>query len=201
VRGVSCGHRRTQGTFPPRAPNDRRIDNHQPLSICPTIPDTQPLSFLRQAPESATSAHLSQPRDPARMTLLTDAPQAPKQTSPEFGLARFRTCPAGEQQISPGQISRKDAKKSITFTQLVQPIPFASSLFCALAPWREVLSRHFTQSRKFSRKGAKEIRDTSIEFVRKISGFTNPSQAKEKAFVRAVEEVAGSAGTVARYYG
>jgi len=35
-----------------------------------------------------------------------------------------------------------------------------------------------------------EIRDASLQFVRKISGFTKPSKANEGAFQSAVEEVA-----------
>lgn len=35
-----------------------------------------------------------------------------------------------------------------------------------------------------------EIRAASLQFVRKISGFHKPSQANEKAFARAVEDVA-----------
>jgi hypothetical protein len=38
-----------------------------------------------------------------------------------------------------------------------------------------------------------EIRDASLQFVRKLSGFTVPSRANEAAFERAVEEVAASA--------
>ncbi|MFO1141342.1 MAG: DUF2277 domain-containing protein [Amaricoccus sp.] len=38
-----------------------------------------------------------------------------------------------------------------------------------------------------------EIRAASVQFVRKISGFTRPSQANEAAFERAVDEVAKSA--------
>ena len=34
-----------------------------------------------------------------------------------------------------------------------------------------------------------EIRAASLQFVRKVSGFTRPSQANEDAFDRAVEEV------------
>lgn len=34
-----------------------------------------------------------------------------------------------------------------------------------------------------------EIRAASLQFVRKISGFTNPSKANEAAFRRAIEEV------------
>jgi hypothetical protein len=34
-----------------------------------------------------------------------------------------------------------------------------------------------------------EIRDASLQYVRKISGFTKPSQANEEAFARAVDEV------------
>jgi hypothetical protein len=36
-----------------------------------------------------------------------------------------------------------------------------------------------------------EIRDASLQFVRKISGFTKPSKANELAFHTAVNEVAG----------
>jgi hypothetical protein len=38
-----------------------------------------------------------------------------------------------------------------------------------------------------------EIRDASLQFVRKLSGFTVPSKANEAAFEQAVEEVAASA--------
>ena len=38
-----------------------------------------------------------------------------------------------------------------------------------------------------------EIRDASLQFVRKLSGFNVPSKANEAAFERAVEEVAASA--------
>ena len=38
-----------------------------------------------------------------------------------------------------------------------------------------------------------EIRDASLQFVRKLSGFTVPSKANEAAFERAVEEIAASA--------
>ncbi|MGZ3498177.1 MAG: DUF2277 domain-containing protein [Vulcanimicrobiaceae bacterium] len=38
-----------------------------------------------------------------------------------------------------------------------------------------------------------EIRAASIQFVRKLSGFTNPSQANEVAFERAVDDVAAVA--------
>jgi hypothetical protein len=34
-----------------------------------------------------------------------------------------------------------------------------------------------------------EIRDASLQYVRKISGFTKPSKANEEAFARAVDEV------------
>jgi hypothetical protein len=39
---------------------------------------------------------------------------------------------------------------------------------------------------------SEEIHDASLQFVRKISGFTKPSQANEEAFARAVEEVAAA---------
>jgi hypothetical protein len=35
-----------------------------------------------------------------------------------------------------------------------------------------------------------EVRDAALQYVRKISGFTKPSQANEQAFARAVDEVA-----------
>jgi hypothetical protein len=38
-----------------------------------------------------------------------------------------------------------------------------------------------------------EIRDASLQFVRKISGFTKPSQANTEAFNRAVREITASA--------
>jgi hypothetical protein len=38
-----------------------------------------------------------------------------------------------------------------------------------------------------------EVRDASLQFVRKLSGFNVPSKANEAAFERAVEEVAASA--------
>ena len=41
-----------------------------------------------------------------------------------------------------------------------------------------------------------EIRDASLQFVRKLSGFTKPSQANEAAFDHAVEEVTIAARTL-----
>jgi len=38
-----------------------------------------------------------------------------------------------------------------------------------------------------------EIRDASLQFVRKLSGFTRPSQANEAAFNRAIDDVARTA--------
>jgi hypothetical protein len=38
-----------------------------------------------------------------------------------------------------------------------------------------------------------EIRAASLQFVRKLSGFTRPSKANEAAFERAVDEVAAAA--------
>src|SRR5438552_13036287 len=38
-----------------------------------------------------------------------------------------------------------------------------------------------------------EIRASSLQFVRKLSGFTKPSKANEEAFNRAVHEVAHAA--------
>ncbi|WP_129777792.1 DUF2277 domain-containing protein [Peristeroidobacter soli] len=41
-----------------------------------------------------------------------------------------------------------------------------------------------------------EIHDASLQFVRKLSGFTIPSKANEAAFERAVAEVAAAARTL-----
>jgi hypothetical protein len=39
-----------------------------------------------------------------------------------------------------------------------------------------------------------EIRAASLQYVRKVSGFTKPSKANEEAFLAAVEEVALATG-------
>jgi hypothetical protein len=41
-----------------------------------------------------------------------------------------------------------------------------------------------------------EIRASSLQFVRKLSGFTRPSRANEVAFTRAVDQVALAARTL-----
>ena len=38
-----------------------------------------------------------------------------------------------------------------------------------------------------------EVRASALQFVRKLSGFTQPSRANEAAFVRAVDEVTEAA--------
>ena len=38
-----------------------------------------------------------------------------------------------------------------------------------------------------------EVREASLQFVRKLSGFTKPSRANEAAFVRAIEDVSAVA--------
>ncbi len=43
-----------------------------------------------------------------------------------------------------------------------------------------------------------EIRAASLQFVRKLSGFTRPSKANEEAFERAVGEVAEAARRLIR---
>jgi hypothetical protein len=37
-----------------------------------------------------------------------------------------------------------------------------------------------------------EMRDASLQFVRKISGFNKPSKANEAAFSRAIDEIAAA---------
>jgi hypothetical protein len=41
-----------------------------------------------------------------------------------------------------------------------------------------------------------EVRSAALQYVRKISGFTKPSQANEAAFQRAVDEVAEASATL-----
>ena len=41
-----------------------------------------------------------------------------------------------------------------------------------------------------------EVRNASLQFVRKISGFTKPSRANEEAFHRAVEEISAAANAL-----
>ncbi len=41
-----------------------------------------------------------------------------------------------------------------------------------------------------------EIREASLQFVRKLSGFNKPSQANEAAFNRALEEISMAAQTL-----
>ena len=43
-----------------------------------------------------------------------------------------------------------------------------------------------------------EVRAASLQFVRKISGFTKPSKANEPAFDAAVEEIAEVSGKLLR---
>lgn len=43
-----------------------------------------------------------------------------------------------------------------------------------------------------------EVRAAALQFVRKISGFTKPSQANQAAFDQAVDEVTASAGRLLR---
>ena len=38
-----------------------------------------------------------------------------------------------------------------------------------------------------------EVQGASLQFVRKLSGFTKPSKANEEAFERAVEEISAAA--------
>ena len=43
-----------------------------------------------------------------------------------------------------------------------------------------------------------EIRAASLQFVRKVSGFTKPSKANEEAFYSAVETIAGASAELLR---
>jgi len=43
-----------------------------------------------------------------------------------------------------------------------------------------------------------EIRQASLQFVRKVSGFNHPSKVNEAAFLAAVEEIASATGNLLR---
>lgn len=43
-----------------------------------------------------------------------------------------------------------------------------------------------------------EIRAASLQYVRKISGFTHPSQANEAVFLGAIEEIAAASARLLR---
>ena len=43
-----------------------------------------------------------------------------------------------------------------------------------------------------------EVRAASLQFVRKISGFTKPSNANEAAFLEAIDEVASASARLLR---
>ena len=43
-----------------------------------------------------------------------------------------------------------------------------------------------------------EVRSASLQFVRKVSGFNQPSKANEAAFLAAVEEIAEATGRLLR---
>jgi hypothetical protein len=43
-----------------------------------------------------------------------------------------------------------------------------------------------------------EIRAASLQFVRKVSGFNQPSQANQRAFLDAVDEIAAVTGVLLR---
>jgi len=45
---------------------------------------------------------------------------------------------------------------------------------------------------------SEEVRAASLQFVRKISGFTKPSKANEEAFSRAIDEIAGASERLLR---
>ncbi len=55
------------------------------------------------------------------------------------------------------------------------------------------MCRNIRQLHNFAPPASEEeVRDASLQYVRKISGSTKPSKANEEAFDRAVEEVAAA---------
>ena len=51
------------------------------------------------------------------------------------------------------------------------------------------MSRHSTAVQLQPPASEEEIRASALQFVRKVSGFSRPSQANAEAFARAVDEV------------
>ena len=58
----------------------------------------------------------------------------------------------------------------------------------------EIMCRNIKTLHNFAPPAtAAEVRASSLQFVRKLSGFTKPSKANEAAFNQAIEEVAAAA--------
>ncbi len=62
---------------------------------------------------------------------------------------------------------------------------------CAVYAWR--MCRNIRTLYNFDPPATEdEVRAAALQYVRKISGFTNPSRANEQAFERAIEAVAAA---------
>jgi len=60
--------------------------------------------------------------------------------------------------------------------------------------WERIMCRNIKTLFNFEPPATdEEIRDASLQFVRKLSGFNKPSKANEAPFHRAIEEVAAAA--------
>jgi hypothetical protein len=61
------------------------------------------------------------------------------------------------------------------------------------SPYDDAMCRNIHQLFNFEPPATDdEVRAAAIQYVRKVSGFTRPSQANEEAFSRAVDEVAAA---------
>ena len=102
---------------------------------------------------------------------LTGQPRSATQADPLLGFRSLRKEPA----------SAIDA--SITLALAVKlPLP---------RTWTGSMCRNIKTLFNFDPPVTdEEIRDASLQFVRKLSGFTKPSQANEAAFQRAVDQTA-----------
>ena len=114
---------------------------------------------------------------------------------PEFGRNFIRSSPIARRGIRSPMIFhsiRNDELRKNPFSsaELTSPKP------CAKAGPRLIgfMCRAIKTLHNFSPPATKdEIRASSLQFVRKLSGFTKPSRANEEAFNRAVDDVAHAA--------
>jgi len=73
---------------------------------------------------------------------------------------------------------------------MLDALPFSVSSFLILNNSSFIMCRNIKTLHNFAPPATEEeIRASSLQFVRKLSGFTRPSKANENAFNRAIEKV------------
>jgi len=91
----------------------------------------------------------------------------------------------------------KNSNKSTTYglDSTIWPLKFGALLTNPLVSlWRPTMCRNIRTLFNFDPPATElEIRDASLQFVRKLSGFAVPSKANEAAFEQAVADVAATA--------